>query len=608
MEAIIPQQGIIFDGQFIGLPGAYFADDVTTAAPNTPPTTPPLILIAYSWGPKPKVPITFTNTQNLVNAMRGAPGAAYVPFLANPSPALNGAQLVTLIDPSQSTQAFGALAASGALGTQTLMTSVLYGPPSNQMTGQVVSGSTAGLKLILTDNFSGNQLTGDNLTVPFQLAYSGATSGQTATYTVSGGASGSFSVSGANGSADTFTIPTMSGAYSTVGALVQYLNGTGFYTAQNLSATQGQLPCSLLTVTGGVALAAPVSGALQFTNVRAYLQDINFWINQFASTMVTSVVSGSALDTAAWLPVTGATASFFSGARGVPPINADYASALTAALSTPGWTVFCDSNNAAVQSLLAAHCEIASSAPYGQWRRGFTGSSIGDTPAFTQAAAIGLDSLQMNYLYPGIYRTNTVTGNNQLYGGLYAAAAAAGIATGNTVATPLTNKVLNATGVENANAGVPLTQSQLVSLQNAGVMAIWTPQSAGVPTILSDVTTWQADTNPENTSSQQVACRYWLAYTMVNTLQKYVGSIAYPTNEAIILNATKAALNALIYTGGASNGVLAAWDTKSLFLTYNGANQTASITVSIRLVGQNRYITVFATVLPLSFTISAATP
>jgi hypothetical protein len=554
------------------------------------------------------VPITFTNTQNLVNAMRGAPGAAYVPFLANPSPALNGAQLVTLIDPSESTQSFGALAASGALGTQTLLTSVLYGPPSNQLTRQVVSGSTAGVKLILTDNFSCNQLSGDNLTVPFQLAYSGAVSGQTATYTVSGGASGSFSVSGANGAADTFTIPTMSGAYSTVGALVQYLNGTGFYFAQNLSATQGQLPCSLLTVTGGVALAAPVSGALQFTNVRAYLQDINFWVNQFASMMVTSVVSGSALDTAAWLPVTGATATFFSGARGVPPTNADYATALTAALSTPGWTVFCDSNNPAVQSLLAAHCEIASSAPYGQWRRGFTGSSIGDTVAFTQAAAIGLDSLQMAYLYPGIYRTNTVTGQNQLYDGLYAAAAAAGMATGNPIATPLTNKVLNATGVENANAGVPLTQSQLVSLQNAGVMAIWTPQSNGVPTILSDVTTWQADANPENTSSQQVACRYWLAYTMVSTLQKYVGTIAYPTNEAIILGAVKAALNALIYTGGASNGVLAAWDTKSLFLTYNGANQTASITVSIQLVGQNRYITVFATVLPLSFTISAATP
>lgn len=605
MEVVTPQQGITFDGQYIGLPGAYYADSVTAAAPNTPPTTPPMILIAYSWGPKPKVPVTFTNTQDLVNAMRGAPGAAYVPFLANPSPALNGAQLVTLIDPSENTQSSASLSASGALGTQTLLTSTLYGPPSNQLTEQVLNGSTAGLKLILTDNWSGNQLVGDNLTVPFQLAYSGAVSGQSATYSVSGGVSGSFSVSG-HSSADTFTVPTMSGAYSTVGALVEYLNGTGYYFAENLSSTQGELPCSLLTVTGGVALPAVSGGALQYVNVNAYLQDINFWVNQFAAGIATSVVSGSAQDTAAWLPVTGVP-TFFSGARGVPPTNGDYADALTAALSTPGWTVFCDSNNPAVQSLLAAHCEIASSAPYGQWRRGFTGSSIGDTVAFTEAAAVGLDSIQVAYLYPGIYRTNTATGQNQLYGGLYAAAAAAGMATGNPVATPLTNKVLNATGIENANAGVPLTQSQLVALQNAGVMAIWSPQSTGVPTILSDVTTWQADDNPENTSSQQVACRYWLAYTMVNVLQKYVGTIAYATQEAIILNAVKAALNALVYTGGASNGVLASWDSKSLILVYNGPTQTASITVNVVLVGQNKYITVFATVLPLSLTITSST-
>jgi hypothetical protein len=595
----VPQEGITFDGAFIALPGAYYADNVAAAAPNTPPTTPPLVLIGYGWGPKPKTPVTFTNPQDLTNALRGAPATAFVPFIANPSPALNGAQLVTFIDASQNTQAFASLGPNSGT-TQTLLTSVLYGPPSNQMTEQVVNGSIAGLKLILTDNFSARQLVGDNLTAPFQLAYSGAVTGQVASYTVT---SASFSVSG-NSAFDTFTVSTVSGAYSTVSQLVEYLNGTGFYFAQSLSSTGGQLPANSLTVTAAVALAAVSGGALQYTNVRAYLQDIGFWVNQFAATMASATVSGIA-DTAANLPITGVP-TFFSGARGVPPTNGDYATALNVALATPAWTVFCDNNNPAVQALLAAHCEIASSAPYGQWRRGFTGSSIGDTPAFTETAAIGLDSLQMNYLYPGIFRTNTSTGQNQLYGGLYAAAAAAGMATGNPVATPLTNKVLNATGIEPANAGAPLTTSQLSTLQNAGVMAVWTP-STGVPTILSDVTTWQVDSNPENTSSQQVACRYWLAYSIVNVLQKFVGTIAYPAQETIILNATKAVLNALIYTGGSSNGVLASWDSSSLKLTYTGQNQTASIVVNVQLVGQNRFITCFATVLPLSFTVSIAT-
>jgi hypothetical protein len=601
----VPDQGIIFDGMYIGLPGAYFADDVTAAAPNTPPTTPPLIYIGYGWGPKPYTPVNFTNPRDLMNALRGAPASNFIPFLTNPSPVMNGAQRVTFIDASQNTQAVRPLAASGALGTQTLLTSALYGPPSNQITSQVISGSIAGLKLILTDNYGSTQFVGDNLTVPFQLAYSGAVSGQTATYVVTSGASGSFSVSGAS-TADTFVIPTISGAYSTVGQIVDYLNGTGYYFAQLISSSAGRLPSNMLTATGGVVLPAAVSGVVTYVNVRSYLQDIAFWVNNFASTMAIATVSGAALDTAAWLPVTGAPL-FFSGARGVPPTNGDYANALNAALATPGWTVFCDSNTSGVVALLAAHVEIASTAPYGMWRRGFTGSSIGDTVASATTAANGLNSIQMNYIYPGIYRINTATGNNQLYGGLYAAAAAAGMATGNTVATPLTNKALYATGVENANAGAPLTPSQIVTLQNAGVMAIRIPNNTGVPTITSDVTTWQSDNNDENTTTQQVACRYWLAYSMVNALQPYVGSIATPQQEVAILNAAKATLNALLFTGGSSNGVLAAWDRKSLVLTYTGTNQTAGITVSVALVGQNRFITVFATIQPLNFTVISAT-
>lgn len=592
----MPQQGITFNGAYIGLPGAYYADNVSAAAQPTPPTTPPLLFLGYGWGPKPKTPVTFTNPQDLAAALRGGPAAAYVPFMATPSPQVNGAQLITFVDVSTNTQSHAALLASGGQ-TQTLLTSALYGPPSNQLTYQVTAGTTAGRKLTLTDNFAGAVLVGDNLTVPFQMAYSGAATGGV-TFTVT---SAAFSISSPV-SGESLNIPLGSGAYSTTALLVEYLNGSGNYYAQLLSSTGGQLPSNFLTATGSVALPIPSGGALQYVNVNAYLQDIAYWVNQFASTLASATVSGAATDIAAFLPVTG-NAVFFSGATGVPPTNSDYASGLNVGLAVPAWTVFCDSNAVAVQALLAQHCEIASSAPYGMWRRGFTGSSIGDTPATTIANALNLDSIQTAYLYPGIYRINTTTGQNQLYGGLYAAAAAAAMATGNQVALPLTNKVLNATGVELANAGAPLTQSQLVNLQNNGVMAVYAPHDTGVPTILSDVTTWQADNNVENTSSQQVACRYWLAYSMVAALKPYVGQIASPTTEVAALNAAKRTLNALIFTGGSSNGVLASWDTTSLKLTYTGTNQVAGITFNATLVGQNRFVTIYATILPLSFTI-----
>lgn len=599
----MPQQGITFDGAYIGLPGVYYADDVNSAAISPLPVTPPLLFIGYGWGPKPKSVSLFTNPQDLVNALRGAPAAAFVPFMATPSPQLNGAQRITFIDASQNTQSTAALKASGGQ-TNTLLTSTLYGPPSNQLTYLLGAGSTAGLKMSVVDNYAGSILVGDNLTVPLLLAYSGAATGGVTYSMTSGATSGTFTVSSPI-SGESVTIPLGPGAFATTSAVVEYLNGTGFYYAQLLSATGGQLPSLSLTATGSVALPIPSGSTLNYVNVNSYLQDIPFWINQFASTLATATVSGSALDTAAWLPVTG-SATFFSGARGIPPINSDYASALNVGLTTPAWTVFCDSNSAAVQALMTQHVEMASQPPYSAWRRGFTGSSIGDTPSVTMVNSTNLDSFQMNYLYPGIYRINTNTGVNTLYPGLYAAAAAAAMATGNQIAQPLTNKVLNATGVELANAGNALTQSQIIALQNSGVMVIYTPQNTGVPTIVSDVTTWEADNNVENTSSQQVACRFWLAYIMVAALQQYVGTIASPIVEVNITNAAKRALNGQIYTGGSNNGVLASWDKTSLVLSFNGSNQLAAVSFSATLVSQNRYITEFATIVPLNFTITVA--
>ena len=594
----MPQQGISFAGSFIGLPGAYYADNVSAALPITPPTTPPMVVVGYGWGPKPFTPTLFASPANFQSAMRGSPVAAYAPFIATPSPLLNGAQLITFIDVSANTQSQAALLTSGAT-TMTLMTSVLYGPPSNQLSYQVQAATTAGRKVILTDNYGGAQFIGDNLTVPFQLAYSGAATGAV-TYTVT---SGSFTASSPV-AGESVTVPLGSGSFYSVSLLAEFLNGTPYWYASVLSATNGQLPSNFLTVTASVSVSVPVSGALVYSNVNAYLQDIAYWVNQFTSGLCTAVVSG-ATDNATVLPVTGAP-TFFSGATGVPPTNSSYASGLSVALTTPGWTVFCDSNSLAVQALLAQHCITASSVPYGMWRRGFTGSSIGDTVSTTIANSRALDAIQMAYLYPGVYRINTVTGQNQLYGGLYAAAMAAAMATGNQIAIPLTNKPLVATGVELANAGQPLTTSQLIQLQNNGVMAVYEPQNTGVPTILSDVTTWEVDDNPENTASQQVACRYWLAYSMVNALQPYVGTIASPTTEVAILNAAKATLNALIYTGGASNGVLASWVGSSLQLVYNGDNQVAAVSFQATLVGQNRFITCYASILPLNFVITAA--
>jgi hypothetical protein len=125
---------------------------------------------------------------------------------------------------------------------------------------------------------------------------------------------------------------------------------------------------------------------------------------------------------------------------------------------------------------------------------------------------------------------------------------------------------------------------------------------------MSDVTTWQNDNNPANTSSQQVACRFWIAYSIVSGLQQYVGTIAAPLVEVAILNEVKSILNSLIFTGASSAGVLTSWDTKSLELTFTASNMLAAVQFKATLVSQNRYITVFDTIEPFDFTINLASP
>lgn len=597
----MPQQGINFQGFFISRPGVYYDDDVTAAAPNTPPVTPPLIFIGYGYGPQPQVPRTFTNPQDLLNAIRGGPASAFVPFLTSPSPTLAGAQQITFIDCSENTQSTLTLLGSGASGA-IVLTSALYGPPSNLISATVTTGSIGGsngCKITLTDNYSNITAIGDNLGTPFQVAYTGAATGVTA---VVNSTNGTFALNGP-ASASTFLFTIGSGGYTTVSQLVQAINGTGFYVAQVISSTQGELPSASLQ-TRSTPLS-PVSGtALQYSLILSSLLDPIFWVNQFASSIAIAVAASGATNSAAFNPNV-LSKTYFTGALGVPPVTNDYATALNNALAIDGWNVFMDSNTPAVQALGAQHTSTASSPPYGKWRRFFTGSILGDSVATTMTNARVLDSYSTNYLYPGIYRTDVNSGVNTLYDGLHAAAAACGIASANQIAQPLTNKPLIANGVE-----VGLTPSQQATLQNAGVMVVYTPPqggaNGGVPTILSDVTTWQIDNNPENTSSQQVACRFWLAYSVVNALSRYVGTIASPPTETLILQATIKILNALIFTSASSNGVLASWDRKSLILVFDGGTQVAAIQFNATLVSQNRYITVFVPIQQLNITLTAA--
>jgi hypothetical protein len=603
----MPNVNVNFAGQTLIIPNAYYVDNVNLAFQAAPPTTPPLVFIGYAYGIKPQTPVTFADGGSLTRALRGGPAAAYVPFLMTPSPQLFGAQLITFINVGENTQSSLSLKNAGGSGIA-LLTSANYGLPSNLLQAQVVAGSLAGKKVTLYDGYTATTVVGDNLGVPFVLAYTGTATGTVNfTVTVSGLNAINFATSSPN-AGESLSIALGSGNYSTIGQIVQYLNGSGFYSA--IVYGDSSLPSNYLdSGQSSVTLTASGSGGYVYSNVTAALGSVVYWTNQYASSYATAAISGSISSLTSGLAPANIPFTSFTGATSVPPTNTDYANAFNLALTVPGWAVFCDSNTPAVQSLGSQHAITASTPTGAGWRRFYTGSSTGDSVNTTIANAQGLGSNRTIYAYPGIYNINPSTGVNTLYGGLYAAAAAAGMSTGNVIATPLTNKVLTGTGVE-----VQLTTTQINQLQQAGVMCIRgsTPPVSGSvnvanvpPTVVSDLTTWQVDNNPENVFEQQMKCRDWLAYSMTNALAPYVGTIADPYDEARMLNAAKQTLNGLIYTPG-SNGILVSWDPTKLFLTYTGSTQTAAISANVVLVGQNRFITETVVISPLNLTISAA--
>lgn len=591
---------ISFGGQVISTPGVYYGDIVTPPL-NPALATPPLIFIGYGYNGASGTAYNFISAQDLLSFLRGGPAAAYVQPLTNPGPALAGANNITFIPVGTNVPASITLDDSADAPTLVLTTST-SGVPSNLTQVEVVSGSLYSSQtntLTLYDGYAGTELTGNNLGVPFQVAYAG---------TATGGMS--YGVSGTNGSVTGFFlnspnpgesvfISLSSGTYATTSAVVEYINGTGYWVASLISDTVGELPSTYLSPATG-ALGPTGSTGYAYSGVAAHPYDALYWINQFGQGIATAVVTGtpSATNQLDLIPLT-----HFTGGSSTPPTNASYAAGFNAALNTAGWVVFADSNSLAVQLLGAQHAETASTPLYGKYRRFFTGSSLGDSVSTTLANAAAMNANSSCYVYPGVQVVNTNTGQVQTQPGLYSAALAAGIASANQVALPLTNKSVNAAGVE-----VNLTQSQINALQIGGVVPVGLGGANGTtPTIISDQTTWQVDNNPLNALTQQIACRWWLAYTMINALKQYVGGIASPDTLTQIANSAKAALNASVYTPG-SNGVLTGWDSSSLLVSYNGGTQQAMVTATATTVGQYRFITEQVTIQLFSgtATVSAA--
>ena len=595
----MPSIQISVGGQIITLPGVYVNPSVAPNVPSGTIPTGPLIFIAAGYGGVPFQPTNYSDPNSLIAAMRGAPSSDFVQFFFDPNGgATNGTSLVTYINVAPNTQSSATILSSGTPASGVIsMTSANYGLPSNLIQYSISSGSIAGKAMTILDGYSNVSYTGNNLGIPFQLAYTGtATTVKYSVLSTIAGQATSFVISSPN-VGESVTIDLTQQTYDQISDVVTYLNGTGFYSAYVIS--NGQLPSSYLDVVSNVALPAPVASVDQYVNVTATLGDIVYFINSVASTIATASIPSNITSSPSFAPANIALAYFSGATNGVPSLS-NYANGLNVALNSPGWVVHIDSNSSGVRALGAQHAAQASSVVNGAWRRYFTGSALNETQATAETNASTISQINVSYFWPGVQRTNTTTGLNQYYDGNHVAAAAAGIATGNPVPLPMTNKNVTGNGVEQIASVASMAQ-----LQDNGVIVLNYPLNTRVPTFLADVTTWQIDSNPANVFNQQVACRYALNYYFKSQLQPYVGVIESNFTITQIRNAVVNMLNSVIYTGNSSIGILNSWDPSTLVLIYDGSTQTLTINVNVVFVGQNIWIVVDYSINPLNIQVSS---
>lgn len=570
-------------GQTLVYPGVYSSIVPQTGLPNAN-ATPPILLIGSAAGGNYNTPYTFSSWSDLQVFVRGGNIANYIPYFAQPSPstAVNVSNNITFINVSPNVASTLTVNTTQA-GSSVVLEAANPGAPSNLLNIQISANASysAAMDVTIIDGYSNAAVGGIGLGVPFLLAYNGAASSGV-TYNIT---ATEFVLSSPNpGESFTFSL----GSFSTVSQLVSAINETGVYEAVLFSSTDGNLPTSAWSESYATlpsspqSLSPPTSGQLNYAAVVVGLPDFIYWVQNIANALV-SIKSINASANAWPLVTMGVT--YFTGGQTVAPQVSDYANGFATALNVPAWIVWCDSNSYTVQLLGAEHAKQASQAGVGGYRRFITGSVLGATPAQAIETASALSSKETTFVYPGLKVVNNVTQTPQVISGHAASALVASYFAGQYPSQSIINVPLNATGVEQ-----PLTTAQVQQLLSAGVMVLAQRLGNTAPAVVQDVTTWQADSNPVNVFNMLVGAAQWTAYSLNNSLLRFIGAPASAQTLANVQHAVKKTLNALIYSSTNPIGVLNSWDPNSLKVTYNGNNQSYNVSVSVQLINESNYV------------------
>lgn len=421
-----------FDGHVLIQPQARTAFNTSGLAPQTPAQAAPhtLVLIGpANQGPNQLVAIGSIQDISL-NLGIDSDLANAAALALNPASS-GGANPLKVWNVNPTTQGTLSLLSAGAVA-QIDATTTRYGLAANQIKVAVSAGTTTGYQVTVADDYSGQSITQNNITLNvLSIWYSGT--GTSPTYTVSDSSLVLAATTSDTGGTIDFTNAT------TVQQLVNQIGQLTGWNATVLDPNGNDATTALFdNVTTATAVGTTSTTATPLTaNVTAVVRYLNSGVQPWV-TAVREAGATALATTGNWVYATG-------GSTG-SATTTDWQNAYTALQSAEDvlWVVPV-SPESTIWAMNQAHCQYMHSLGYG--RSGVVGGALGTTVATALANVQALGTRYTDYLVAGLQGTN-LQKQPTTFAPYLVAAQVAGAEAGLALNEALTLKPFNATGLE----------------------------------------------------------------------------------------------------------------------------------------------------------------
>ena len=536
-------------------------------------------LIGASTAGTPNTPLVFGSPSQAQAVLQSGELLTAVLKAFNPSSQTGGPATVIAVRVNPAVQASLTLVDGSANPVITLVTQD-YGQYTNQIKFKIETGSLTGKKL--TAQLVNNYFTADNV----------ARNALTMQYT------------GANASARVSVSTTTMTLESPNGSSVAIIDLNVYKTVQQLNDRINSVAGFTSTVSGGNGQTAALNGldtvTLQDVKsapfvVTANLQAIIDWINGTGEQYLTATRVASVGTIPVNIPFT-----YMSGGSDGVITNTQWSNAFQTMQTVDAQWIVPVSSDPSIAAMADSHVQFMSTVGRME-RRAIVGTPLGTPDATALTLAMALNSDRTALIHLGYYDYDAY-GNLALMPPYMTAALAAGMFSGVSPGTPLTNKSIKVSGLER-NLRNPTDTDPLIL---GGVFCVESTSKGYV--ITKSISTWLTNTNYNRVEMSTGVALDFVARNVRNALDVLRGQKMSPTLVNRAVGITESALRALAVPDPAGPGVIVgnAASPAYLGITATAAGDVLSVSFQCSPVIPANYIPITIFAVPFSGSATAS--